>query len=50
MRTTPSIADDGLAAAKAPARKQQRSVEEIVSELARRSLSRGGRERNQFHC
>ena len=48
MRTTLSIDDDVLAAAKALAQKQERSVGEVISELARRSLSRAvrGGERN----
>jgi len=48
VRTTLSIDDDVLVAAKALARQQERSVGEIISELARRSLNRprGGGERN----
>jgi len=38
MRTTLAIADDVLAAAKAIARQQAKTVGEVVSELARRSL------------
>lgn len=38
MRTTLAIDDDVLAAAKAMARQQNRSLGEVVSELARRSL------------
>lgn len=40
MRTTLSIDDDVLLAAKAIAGQQGRSVGEVVSELARRSLKR----------
>jgi hypothetical protein len=48
MRTTLSIDDDVLVAAKALARKHDRSVGEIISELARRSLNppQGGGKRN----
>ena len=48
MRTTLSIDDDVLAAATAMARQQRRSVGEVVSDLARRSLHRprDGGERN----
>ena len=50
MRTTLSIDDDVLAAAKALARKHERSVGEIISELARRPLKpaagRRGTQRN----
>lgn len=40
MRTTLAIDDDVLAAAKALAGQQNRSVGEVVSDLARRSLHR----------
>ena len=48
MRTTLAIDDDVLMAAKAMARQQDRSVGEIISALARRSLQRPqtGGERN----
>lgn len=48
MRTTLAIDDDILAAAKALAAQQRRSVGEVISDLARRSLHRpqGGGERN----
>jgi hypothetical protein len=48
MRTTLAIDDDVLIAANAMATQQQRSVGEVISELARRSLRRprGGGERN----
>ncbi|AIM03644.1 CopG family transcriptional regulator [Sinorhizobium meliloti] len=48
MRTTLAIDDDVLIAAKAMATQQQRSVGEVISELARRSLRRprSGGERN----
>jgi hypothetical protein len=48
MRTTLAIDDDVLAAAKALASQRNRSVGEIISELARNSLRRpeGGGERN----
>lgn len=48
MRTTLAIDDDVLAAAKAIAGRSHRSVGEIISELARRSLNRPdeGPERN----
>jgi hypothetical protein len=48
MRTTLAIDDDVLVAAKAMAQQQHRSVGEIISDLARRSLRRpqGGGERN----
>lgn len=48
MRTTLAIDDDVLGAAKAIAAQQRRSVGEVISELARRSLRRpqGGGERN----
>ena len=38
MRTTLAIDDDVLVAAKAIARQQRKSVGEVVSDLARRSL------------
>ncbi|MBY3280536.1 CopG family transcriptional regulator, partial [Rhizobium laguerreae] len=40
MRTTLAIDDDVLIAAKAMATQQHRSVGEVISELARRSLRR----------
>lgn len=40
MRTTLAIDDDVLDAAKAMARQQDRSIGEVISELARRSLKR----------
>ncbi len=40
MRTTLSIDDDVLAAAKALARRQLRTIGEVVSDLARQSLCR----------
>jgi hypothetical protein len=40
MRTTLAIDDDVLAAARALPEQQKRSIGEIVSELARRSLHR----------
>ncbi len=40
MRTTLTIDDDVLAAAKAEAERQGRTIGEVVSELARRSLTR----------
>jgi hypothetical protein len=48
MRTTVAIDDDVLVAAKAMAVQQQRSLGEVISELARRSLRRpqGSGERN----
>ncbi|MFD2249587.1 hypothetical protein FHS82_004040 [Pseudochelatococcus lubricantis] len=48
MRTTLAIDDDVLTAAKAMAAQQRRSVGEVISELARRSLRRPqeGGERN----
>lgn len=48
MRTTLAIDDDVLATAKAMARQQNRSVGEVISDLARRSLRRPqkGGERN----
>jgi len=41
MRTTLSIDDDVLTAAKAIASRQNRSLGEVVSDLARRSLTAG---------
>ncbi len=48
MRTTLAIDDDVLTAAKAMARQQDRSLGEVISDLARRSLHRppSGTERN----
>ncbi|PRD42887.1 CopG family transcriptional regulator [Phyllobacterium phragmitis] len=48
MRTTLGIDDDVLIAAKAMAAQQRRSVGEVISDLARRSLRRPqrGGERN----
>lgn len=48
MRTTLAIDDDILVAAKVLAAQQRRSVGEVISDLARRSLHRpqGGGERN----
>ncbi|OLP60160.1 CopG family transcriptional regulator [Xaviernesmea oryzae] len=48
MRTTLAIDDDILLAAKALANQQRRSVGEVISDLARRSLYRpqDGGERN----
>lgn len=43
MRTTLSIDDDVLFAAKERARRENRSVGEILSELARQSLTNQGR-------
>jgi hypothetical protein len=40
MRTTLAIDDDVLIAAKAIARQQQRSIGEVMSDLARRALRR----------
>ena len=40
MRTTLAIDDDVLVAAKAMARQQDRSLGEVISDLARRSLRR----------
>lgn len=40
MRTTLAIDDDVLVVAKAMAEQQNRSVGEVISELARRSLKR----------
>jgi hypothetical protein len=39
MRTTLAIDDDVLAAAKAEARRQRRSLGEVISALARRALA-----------
>ena len=48
MRTTLAIDDDVLLAAKAMARQQDRSLGEVISDLARNSLRRpqAGAERN----
>jgi hypothetical protein len=48
MRTTLAIDDDVLAAARALAEQQHRTIGEVVSDLARRSLQRTSRkaERN----
>ena len=48
MRTTLAIDDDVLAVAKAMAAQQHRSLGEVISDLARRSLNRpqAGGERN----
>ncbi|AEH87907.1 CopG family transcriptional regulator [Mesorhizobium opportunistum] len=48
MRTTLAIDDDVLLAAKAMARQQDRSIGEVISDLARQSLRRpqAGGERN----
>ncbi|MER8633866.1 CopG family transcriptional regulator [Mesorhizobium opportunistum] len=48
MRTTLAIDDDVLLAAKAMARQQDRSIGEVISDLARHSLRRpqAGSERN----
>lgn len=40
MRTTLAIDDDVLAAAKAMAEQQHRSIGDVISDLARRSLNR----------
>ncbi|WP_088562311.1 CopG family transcriptional regulator [Arboricoccus pini] len=40
MRTTLSIDDDVLIVAKAMARQEERSLGQVISELARRSLQR----------
>jgi hypothetical protein len=45
MRTTLSIDDDVLLAAKARAERERRSLGEVMSELARRGLSPGPVER-----
>lgn len=48
MRTTLAIDDDVLAAAKAMAEQQRRSVGDVISDLARRSLNhtQAAKERN----
>ena len=43
MRTTLAIDDDVLAAAKHLAQREQKSVGEVISSLARQGLSRGTR-------
>ncbi len=43
MRTTLNIDDDVLAAAKRLAERGRRTVGEVISTLARRGLTRGGR-------
>lgn len=43
MRTTLAIDDDVLAAAKHLAQREQRTVGEVISALARQGLSRGTR-------
>lgn len=43
MRTTLAIDDDVLAAAKHLAERQQRTVGDVISTLARQALSRDGR-------
>jgi hypothetical protein len=43
MRTTLSIDDDVLAAAKHLAERERRTVGEVISSLARQGLSRAGR-------
>ena len=50
MRTTLAIDDDVLAVARAMAQQQERSIGEIISDLARRSLRRpsAGGQRNGF--
>jgi HAMP domain-containing protein len=50
MRTTLAIDDDVLAAAKATAEQQTRSVGDVISDLARRQLNRSPptRERNRI--
>lgn len=45
MRTTLALDDDVVAAAKAIARQQGRSLGEIISELARQSLRRPSRQK-----
>lgn len=40
MRTTLDIADDVLAAAREIGRRERRSIGEVISELARRALTR----------
>ena len=44
MRTTLNIDDDVLIAVKARARRESRSVDEVASDLLRRSLMRGDEE------
>jgi hypothetical protein len=43
MRTTLAIDDDVLAAAKHLAEREQRTVGEVISSLARQALARSGR-------
>ena len=43
MRTTLAIDDDVLAAAKHLAAREQKTVGEVISSLARQALGRGGR-------
>ena len=43
MRTTLAIDDDVLAAAKHLAEREQRSIGDVISSLARQALSRGTR-------
>jgi hypothetical protein len=43
MRTTLAIDDDVLAAAKHLAEREQKSIGEVISSLARQGLSRGAR-------
>lgn len=43
MRTTLAIDDDVLAAAKHLAEREQRTIGEVISALARQGLSRGAR-------
>lgn len=43
MRTTLAIDDDVLAAAKHLAEREQRSIGDVISSLARKGLSRGAR-------
>lgn len=43
MRTTLAIDDDVLAAAKHLAEREQRSIGDVISSLARQGLSRGAR-------
>lgn len=43
MRTTLAIDDDVLAAAKHLAQREQRTVGDVISSLARQGLSRGSR-------
>lgn len=51
MRTTLNIADDVLFAVKERARREKRSLGEVVSDLARESLTRGPDESSEeeFH-